>query len=375
MLEKNSVFPKIKDLVMDAVKEGIPEKKIFYDTSPNWYQYFHYNNNPLYSFNPYEPFEDHLIELFVNREAEIRLISSYIGSIKTIPYNMHIAIIGSKGIGKHTTLKIICKIIQESFPEISFEYYNLKTGKDFKNNSDLEDFELNKLDKKELDIRFISCSGKNKWLILKRINNYKKKSKILFSIWHTRDFPMQEDLNINKIIYFRNYNKEVVIKIFERRIKKFLNEKKGNKSYINSLYKNLLPSIINTFQGNLKLSFHFFKQIHQLAKMQNLDEISQSLIEELINNYLSIKNQKITNKEKEIINYILNAQNVKFITTSDLRDDLQFDRTVAWRYLENLTKKNILTRIKYGNPSRYKINDIFLSFYEDELKNRIIFKE
>lgn len=375
MPEKNSNFPKIRNLVLDAVKEGINEKKIFYDISPNWHQYFHYESNPLDSFTPHEPFEDHLNELFVNREAEIHLISNYFGSIKTIPYNMHIAIIGSKGIGKHTTLKIICKIIQESFPEISFEYYNLKTGKDFKNNSDLEDFELNNLDKQELDIRLISCSGKNKWLVLKRINNYKKKSKILFTIWHTRDFPMNEGLKINKIIYFRNYNKEVVTKIFERRIKKFLNEKKGNKSYINSLYKNLLPSIISAFQGNLKLSFHFFKQIHQLAKMQNLDEIPQSLIEELMNNYLLIKSQKITNKEKEIINYLLNAQNVKFITTSDLRDDLQFDRTVAWRYLENLTKKNILTRVKYGNPSRYKINDIFLSFYEDELKNRIIFKE
>ena len=167
MPEKNSIFPKIRSLVMDAVKEGISEKKIFYDTSPNWYRYFYYESNPLDSFTPYEPLEDHLIDLFVNREVEIRIISSYFGSIKTIPYNMHIAIIGSKGIGKHTTLKIISKIIQESFPDICFEYYNLKTGKDFKNNSDLDDFEIANLDKQKLDVRLISCSGKNKWLILK----------------------------------------------------------------------------------------------------------------------------------------------------------------------------------------------------------------
>ena len=130
MPEKNSTFPKIKNLVRNAVKEGISEKKIFYDTSFQWYRYFHYESNPLDSFTPLEPFEDHIIELFIDREAEIRIISSYFGSIKTIPYNMHIAIIGSKGIGKHTTLKIISKIIHESFPDISFEYYNLKTGKD-----------------------------------------------------------------------------------------------------------------------------------------------------------------------------------------------------------------------------------------------------
>ncbi len=375
MPEKNSIFPKIRSLVMDAVKEGIPEKKIFYDTSPNWYRYFHYDSNPLNSFTPLDSFEDHLIELFVNREAEIRIISSYFGSIKTIPYNMHIAIIGSKGIGKHTTLKIISKIIQESFPDISFEYYNLKTGKDFKNNSDLDDSEITNLDKQKLDVRLISCSGKNKWLILKRIDDYKKNTKILFTIWHTSDYPIQDNLKINKLIYFRNYNKDIITKIFKRRINKFLKEKIENESYITSLYTNLIPSIIESFQGNLKISFLFFEQIHQLAKVQNINEIPQSLIDELMNNYLSIKNQKITSKEKEIINYILSAQNVKFITTSNLRDDLHFDRTVAWRYLENLTKKNILTRIMYGNPSRYQINDIFLSFYEDELKKKIIFKE
>lgn len=375
MSKKNSTLPKIKTLVMDAVKEGIPEKKIFYDVSPNWYHYFHYESNPLDTFTPQEPLEDDLIELFVNREVEMRIISSYFGSIKTIPYNMHIAIIGSKGIGKHTTLKIICKIIQESFPDISFEYYNLKTGKDFKNNSDLDDSELINLDKQELDVRLISCTGKNKWSILKRIDGYKKNTKILFTIWHTSDYPIQDNLKINKIMFFRNYNKDIITKIFERRINKFLKEKEENEVYITSLNNNLIPSIVKAFQGNLRISFLFFEQIHQLAKVQNINEIPQPLIEELMNNYLSIKNQKITSKEKEIINYLLNAQNVKFITTSDLRDDLQFNRTVAWRYLENLTKKNIYIRIKYGNPSRYKINDIFLSFYEDELKKKIIFKK
>lgn len=375
MPEKKSIFPKIRSLVIDAVKEGIPEKKIFYDTSPNWYRYFHYKSNPLDSFTPQEPFENHLIDLFVNREAEIRIISSYFGSIKTLPYNIHIAIIGSKGIGKHTTLKIISKIIQDSFPDISFEYYNLKTGKDFKYNSDLDDSEIKNRDKQKLDVRLISCSGKNKWLILKKIDDYKKNTKMLFTIWHTSDYPIPNNLKINKIIYFRNYNKDIITKIFECRINKFLEEKEENGSYITSLHKNLIPSIVEAFQGNLKISFLFFEQIHQLAKVQNLNEIPQSLIDQLMYNYLSVKNQKITSKEKEIINYLLSAQNVKSITTSDIRDDLLIDRTVAWRHLENLTKKNIFNRIKYGNPSRYKINDIFLSFYEDELKKKVIFKE
>ncbi|KKK96712.1 hypothetical protein LCGC14_2660020, partial [marine sediment metagenome] len=273
MSKKNLSLPKIKSLVMDAVKEGIPEKKIFYDISPNWYRYFHYESNPLDTFTPQEPLEDDLIELFINREVEMRIISSYFGSIKTIPYNMHIAIIGSKGIGKHTTLKIISKIIQESFPDISFEYYNLKTGKDFKNNSDLDDSELINLDKQELDVRLISCSGKNKWLLLKRIDSYKKNTKILFTIWHTSDYPIQDNLKINKIIYFRNYNKDIITMIFERRIIKFLKEKEENEVYITSLNNNLIPSIVKAFQGNLRIIFLFFEQIHQLAKVQNINEI------------------------------------------------------------------------------------------------------
>ncbi len=64
-----------------------------------------------------------------------------------------------------------------------------------------------------------------------------------------------------------------------------------------------------------------------------------------------------------------------FITTSDLKEDLNYDRTIAWKHLENLTKKNIFQKIKYGNPSKYQINEIFLSFYEDKLKKEVIFKD
>lgn len=375
MTEKKLTLPKIKTLVLDAVKEGISEKKLFYDTSPNWFHYFQYETNPINSLTPQEPLNNHLIDLFVNREAEMRIISNYFGSIKNIPYNIHIAIIGSRGIGKHITMKIISKIIQESFPDISFEFYNIKNGRDYKNDADLDDSEILKLDKKILDVRLISCSGKNKWLIMKRVNDYKKNSRVLFTIWHTSDYPVNNDLKVNKIIYFRNYSKDIIRKIFELRINKFLKQKEKNDTYTISLFKNLIPKIAESFQGNLKLCFNFFEHIHQLAKVQNLNDIPKTLIDELLNKYLILKNQKITSKEKEIIKYLLESQNVKFVTTSDLRDDLSFDRTVAWRYLENLTKKNILTRIKYGNPSRYIINDIFLSFYEDEIKKKIIFKE
>ncbi len=375
MTKKKSTLPKLRDIVVEAVKEGVSEDKLLYDTSPNWYRYFLYGSNPLASLNPETGFDVKDLEIFIDREAEIKIISNYFGNASKFPYNMHIAIMGGEGIGKHTTIKIICKFVQESFPKISFEYYNLKSGRDFKNDEDLSEAEIKKLDNLNLDVRIISCSGKNSWLFLKRLNKYKNNSKLLLSIWHTSEYPKSADLKLNKLIYFRNYTKSDVEKILKSRVETYLTISDEVKEYKISVLNDLVPIIAESFQGNLRISFKFFEHIHRLAKVQNLRVVPKNLIDDLMNKYLSVKNQKITSKEKEIVHYLLRQQNVAFITTSDLRDDLNFDRTVAWRYLENLTKKQVLTRVKYGNPSRYKIDEIFLSFYEDRLNKDIIFKE
>ena len=365
----------LKELVITSVKEGIEHEEVLADVSPFWFRYFFYSNDPLNDFNPENPLTSDLIKLFVNREAEIKVISGYFGKIKKLPYNLHIAIIGSKGSGKHTTFKVITKFISESFPDITFEFYNIEFSFDYKANESLSYKEVDSLDNQELDVRIISCSGKNKYLFLKRIKDYKENTKITFSIWHTRDYPFENDMLVNKEIYFNNFTYNDIIEIFKRRVDKFLEDSEDLQHYYNTTINELLSRIARSFQGNLNVCFLFFKEIHQQARVMNLRIISPQLIENVIPKYLSIKNQKITTKEQEIINYYLRLDNRIYITTSDLKVDLDFDRTVAWKYLENLTRKHVFKKIKYGNPSRYQINEIFLSFYEDKLRKDYIFKE
>ncbi len=365
----------LKELVITSVKDGIEHEEVLADVSPFWFRYFFYSKDPLGGLNPENEFIPDLIKLFVNREAEIKVIAGYFGKAKNLPYNLHIAIIGSKGSGKHTTFKIITKFISESFPDIKCEFYNIEFSFDYKANESLSQKEVDSFDNQKLDIRIISCSGKNKYLFLKRIKDYKENTKLTFSIWHTRDYPFENDMLVNKEIYFNNFTYNDIIEIFKRRMDKFLENSKDSQHYYNTTINELLPRIGKSFQGNLNVCFLFFKEIHQQTRVMNLKVISPQLIENVIPKYLSIKNQKITTKEQEIIDYYLRLDNRIYITTSDLKDDLDFDRTVAWKYLENLTRKHALKKIKYGNPSRYQINEIFLSFYEDKLRKDYIFKE
>ncbi len=375
MENDNNKFPKIKDLVIKAIKEGEEKTDLTTEITPFWYQFFHYKNDPLDTFNSMEPFDKAFIDLFVNRETEIKVISNYIGMAKNIPRNLHIAIIGSIGIGKHTTMKIITNIVKESFPQIKLEFYNHQFTFDYKNNKEITWEEINELDNANVDIRIISCSGKNKWFLIKRIKDFKKNSKLTFSIWHTSEYPKEQDISVNKEIFFRNYKKDDVIEILIKRINKFLKIDEKSKKYYESLKEDLIPKIAEFSKGNLKICFRLFKDLHLQARIINMQNINIPLINKTINRYLCIKNQKLTGKEKEIIKYYLLKDNVHYITTTDLKEDLGYDRTIAWKYLENLIKKNVFEKIKYGNPSRYSINEIFLSFYEEQLKKEIIFKE
>jgi len=364
----------IKKLVVDAVKEGIQSEDLVLDSSPFWFRYFNYLQDPLESFTPVSSFTDENIELFVNRQSEIKVLSNYIGKAKNLPFNLHIAVIGSKGIGKHTTLKIITRIIMESFPDISYEFYNLELFYDYKASETLSNKQINEIDTRKVNVRIVSCEGKNKWLFLKRIKDFKKSSNLIISIWNLREYPLEQNLYINRQIFFRNYSQDDIIEIFDKRIIKYLELTNEPNKYYEFTLEELIPRIAREFQGNLNICFKIFKEVHQQTIMQNLRIPVMPLIEQIIGYYSKLRDQKITTKEYEIIDYYLNQYSKLFVTTSDLRDDLDYDRTVAWKYLEKLTQKHIFEKVKYGNPSRYRINEIFLSFYEDRIKKSITFK-
>ncbi|MFX0138242.1 MAG: hypothetical protein ACFFDN_31665 [Candidatus Hodarchaeota archaeon] len=375
MAKRKSSLPDLKGLVVEAVKEGSRQEQEFIDVTPFWFRFFYYIKDPLEGFSAEKYDPKIAMKLFVNRQAEIKLISKYFGQAKNIEFSLHIAIIGSRGSGKKTTFKMISQIISESFPDISYAFYDIEKTYDYKENKQLSEKKLNILDDKRFDVRIISCTGKNKWLFLKRLPDFKKNTKVTFSIWNTRYYSIGDQMHVNKEIYFNNYNRDDITEIFKRRVNTFLDVNQDIQEYKENVYNKLLPKIASSFQGNLHICFQCFKDIHQQARVSNLKYLPEELINQIINKYLKIKTQKITSKEQEIIQMYLTLKHKTVITTTDLKEELLIDRTVAWRYLENLTKKHIFKKIKYGNPSTYQINEIFLSFYEDELKRQLIFKE
>jgi hypothetical protein len=375
MENNDKIATSIKDLVQKYVSRGLEDTTPEQEWAPLWYRSFGYHQDPLALLDPEHPYQDTDLKLFVNRSSEVKVLSNYIGKANHLAHNLHFAIIGSQGIGKHTTLKIILKIVKTAFPDITIEFYSHKYQFNFKTNDSMSKEGMMKLDNTPLDVRIISCAGKNPWLFLKRIAEFRENTHLTLSIWNTSELPLQEAISENRRVFFRNYSRNDITSIFQHRIKYSHSRSEPYFQYYNDLMEYTIPAIAESFQGNLYICFQIFRELHHHAKILSHKVLPHKLVDRVIQKYLTLKAQPITSREEEIIHYFLHADNMQFLTTSHLRDDMGFDRTVAWRYLEQLCKKQVFQRVKYGNPSRYTLNDIFKSFYEDGLKKKVIFEE
>ncbi len=370
--KKEDSYSKIKSLVEESIEKGIIEKDNLLDPTLFWYHTFHYISDPLNTINNETKFSKDNLEFFINREAEMKIISKYIGNLHNLSSMTHIALIGALGCGKHTTFKAICKIVNDSFPDIKYEFYNYY-GFDFKNNIDLEDDILKKVDDSDLDMRIISCSALTKDFLKKRFKKYNKNTKILFSIWNIGEYSIRSEILVNKEIFFRNYSKKEIIKILRKRIEMYLIKDITLEKYKNNIIEQVLPLLSEISEGNLRISFILFRIIHQEARIKGIQLFNMDFPQTILEEFKNMKSVKLTDKENTIIKYML-FNGIKYITTSKMVQELNYERTVAWKYLENLTNKNVLYK-QYGNPSKYEITELFLSIYEEKIKKKLIFKE
>ena len=64
----------------------------------------------------------------------------------------------------------------------------------------------------------------------------------------------------------------------------------------------------------------------------------------------------MTTKEKTILLIILKSGNISSITPNELKDFIQSGKTLAWKYLERLSRKNFLTKYYKGKSIMYEFD-------------------
>ncbi len=370
--ESSESFFKLKDLVLDTINKVKSSEIEREDLSNNWVSYFRYSENPLKLLDPKQKLNENKLNLFVNREREIELLSKYIGMAKELKNPLHLAIIGSKGIGKHTTLKVISEIIQNSLPEITFEFYDQLGLYNYKKSKSLTSREITELNEKELDMRIYCYAGKNKGLLLERIYNFKQNTKLTTSAWNASEYSTDDDLLIDKKMFFESFSNGQIEEILMKRIENTLHISNHNREYFNTLKEATIPEIIKNYKGNLRLAFKMVEILHQQATNKRVKTINKTLTKEVVYKINIIREIKLTNKEKEILNYYLQNPKLKFITTTHLVEELDYNRTLAWNYLERLVQKGVLRNIQYGKPSKYQLSELFTIIYEERLMKEMV---
>ncbi|MHA1762657.1 MAG: hypothetical protein ACTSYC_02735 [Promethearchaeota archaeon] len=370
MTPKNDFYQELKDFIKKSVEEGVDSRELLNTITPYWFRYFNYTTHPLEAFNPETRLTAELINLYVNRHSEIKWISKYIGAVKDLPAALHVAIIGPVGIGKHLTFKITCQILSETHPNINIAFYDL-TGFDFLTNEELSDKQLKKLNNDSFDVRILSCPSFLSASFIRNLNKYRENTRLIFSIWALHDYLITGNLQINKEIFFRNYSRQEIIDIFTKRVEAFLIKDQLTEKYKENLKKYVLPEIASYCNGNLKIAFLIFELLHQKALIKNVRVIDGAFIKSILPPLIELKNQRITKKEAEILRIYFSLPG-KFITTSHLME-FDIEHSVAWKYLEKMTKKGFFHKTP-GNPSKYEINELFLSWYEERIKKETIFR-
>lgn len=353
----------LENIVVTSLKNGSKEK---FETLEK-----PYSQDPLSLLNPKNEFTEDSIELFVGREAEIKVISKIIGTYKNLEKSIHIAIVGSINCGKRTTLKIITNIIKRVFPNISYEYYD---SYDYKRNKEQEleafpteykdikykDGYHTEIEDKEVDIRILPFSETDPFH--EKINISLRKSKITFSLWNIYQFSSELKEKVDKIILFNKFSKDEIIEILTTRVKKTLIDKTKL-----PIFKEIITKISNVAMGNLKVSFVLFERINQLLDFEEEEQIDQELI-----HFQELAHTKLTNNELRILNYYMKTyDNNKSISTSRIVENLGYNNSNAWKYMITLVKKGVFIETQHGNPSYYEISEDFLLIYEDWKRKEI----
>jgi ribosomal protein S25 len=173
-------------------------------------------------------------------------------------------------------------------------------------------------------------------------------------------------------MFFENFSNGQIEEILMKRIEKILQISNHTREYFETLKEATIPEIIKNCKGNLKLGFKMFEIFHQDVTNKRVRTINKTLTKEVIDKTNIIREIKLTNKEKEILNYYIQNPTLTFITTTHLVEELGYNRTLAWNYLERLTQKGVLQNIQYGKPSKYQLSELFSIIYEERILKEMV---
>jgi Holliday junction resolvasome RuvABC ATP-dependent DNA helicase subunit len=352
----------LENLIVSSIKEG--SEKRFEDLEGI------FSKNPLSLLNPEEELTEESIDLFVGREAEIKVISQLIGTYKNLEKNIHVALVGSIGCGKRTTMKIITSIIEKTFPDITYEIYDSPKSVENKRINVIDfgetgDYaELKTINENKVDIQIISCLKEKPNHIIFNINSLND-AKITFSILNIYHYTPKLKEIFDKTIIFNKFGAKELQEILMKRVEQTLIDKTKLQ-----FMKEIIEKISNISKGNLKVSFLMFDRISQLLEFE-----ANEPMDRVLKHFAELFAVKLTNNEERILNCYMEScfgNKNEYITTTHLIQLLGFDNSNVWKYITNLVKKGVFIEHVHGNPSTYVISKDFLLIYEDWKRKEII---
>lgn len=251
-------------------------------------------------------------------------MSKIIGKTKTVKEPIVLWVVGNTGNGKRTMFKLLKTVISEQQPIMKIGFNDIDSQ-----NLDMVIFTNEKGDLIDLVERSLSIS-KNKLTLalIDKIEYFAQESKI--------------KARNERVLSLVSYTTRQIIEILQKRIDYALTNKEND--YANFMREIIVPKIAKQSKGNLAIAFDMMKKAF----------LNYSISGELDFENITIDSIKLTNLEKKIVSLIVKEDD-KSITTTILTKKYGYERTVAWKYLEALLKKEILSKI-YGNPSVYTIN-------------------
>ncbi len=341
---------KIEKLLKDAFERGKTTAKKYGSVSASWISYYGFNRDPFF-LNPPTRLDE--IQLLRGREQILSELGEFVGGSSYLKESYHVKIVGAMGSGKSSLLYTLYLLAKTEFKVIFWDiHYDSPVYSEDYNDEEIDPIKHNKFDV----VFFDNCTLIDRSNM--RINHRRAFPGLILSTWPP---ILEKDVDCDRRILLNQLKNSEIIDLIKARL-----SYGGNDEAIN---ESIIQQVAEHSHGNPWLSVYLLGQVFEEGFIRRQNPIDIDVFNKIANRFHLFGELEfdLTSREQDVISDIIKLilmEGKLGVTSKEIAKSLNISRHLAWKYLERLKDKNILTKSYHGRTTVFKLDKITRIKYE-----------
>lgn len=342
----------IEKLLREAFEKGEATAKKYGSVAATWVSYYDFDRDP-FSLSP--PKKRDEIQLLRGRDSILSELGEFIGGSPYLQESVHVKIVGPSGSGKSSLLNTLYLLAKNEIEVIFWDiYYDEPIFQEY------NEGQLDPIIHKDFGVVFFDNCYKESRAIM-RIRQRHTFSGLILSSWPPL---LGRAIECNRMISLKPLKTPEIIDLIKTRLRYGGNEE--------ALDETAIQKITEFGNGNPWLLLYLMRQVFEEGFSRRQKNIDTDLITKVArtNHLIGELEFDLTSRERDVMLEIMQlilAEGERGITPRELTKSLNISRPLAWKYLERLKKKNLLSKSYQGRSTVFKLDKINQIRYEQKL--------